>query len=136
MTDNARPWANRIVGHGTEDPEQLLANPRNWRIHSMQQQDIMAGVLDKVGWVDEITVNQSTGFVVDGHMRIILAIRRGEQVPTKYVDLTEEEEQLVLRTFDPIAALAGADQAKLAEMDAASNGASDNNDGPDAPCRE
>ena len=26
-------WQNRIIGHGDENPDQLLANPRNWRIH-------------------------------------------------------------------------------------------------------
>jgi hypothetical protein len=29
----ASPWRNRIIGHGEEAPDQLLANPRNWRIH-------------------------------------------------------------------------------------------------------
>ena len=24
-------WRNRIVSHGEEAPDQLLANPRNWR---------------------------------------------------------------------------------------------------------
>ena len=26
-------WRNRIVGSGDEPPEQLLANPANWRLH-------------------------------------------------------------------------------------------------------
>jgi hypothetical protein len=38
-------WRSRIVGHGDEDPEQLLANPRNWRIHAKNQQDALIGVL-------------------------------------------------------------------------------------------
>ncbi len=28
------PWRSRIVGSGEEAPDQLLANPANWRIHS------------------------------------------------------------------------------------------------------
>jgi len=31
-------WRNRITGHGDEAPDQLLANPRNWRIHPAGQQ--------------------------------------------------------------------------------------------------
>jgi len=26
-------WRNRITGSGEEAPDQLLANPANWRIH-------------------------------------------------------------------------------------------------------
>jgi hypothetical protein len=31
-------WRNRIVGSGEEPPDQLLANPANWRIHPGSQQ--------------------------------------------------------------------------------------------------
>jgi hypothetical protein len=101
-------WRNRIVGQGTEAPEQLLANPRNWRVHGKTQQAALNGVLDEVGWVQQILVNQRTGHVVDGHLRVTLALRRNEPtVPVIYVDLTEQEEALVLATLDPIGALAG-----------------------------
>ena len=60
-------FRNRIVGYEEVDPEQLLANPRNWRIHPQNQQEALEGVLEEVGWIDDIIVNQQTGFVVDGH---------------------------------------------------------------------
>ena len=106
-------WQNRIVGHEWVDPDQLLANPLNFRIHPKFQQDALEGVLDDIGWIDEITVNKRTQFVVDGHLRVALAITRGEQVPVKYVDLSEDEEALVLAEFDYISALAGTDIEKL-----------------------
>jgi DNA modification methylase len=107
-------WQNRIIGSGQEDPEQLLANPGNWRIHPRAQQDALSGVLDEVGWVDQIIVNQRTGHVVDGHLRVSLALRRNEPtVPVLYVDLSEAEEKLVLATLDPIAAMATADKEQL-----------------------
>ena len=28
-------WRNRITGSGEEAPDQLLANPANWRIHRL-----------------------------------------------------------------------------------------------------
>jgi hypothetical protein len=59
-------------------PDQLLANPRNWRIHPKAQQEALAAVLDQVGWVQDIIVNQRTGHVVDGHARIALAISKQE----------------------------------------------------------
>jgi hypothetical protein len=36
-------WRNRIIGSGQEAPDQLLANPANWRIHPKAQQDALAG---------------------------------------------------------------------------------------------
>jgi hypothetical protein len=109
-------WRNRIVGHGEEDPEQLLANPRNWRIHPRAQQDALAGVLAEVGWVQDIIVNKRTGFVVDGHARVALAISAGEPVPVVYVDLSEKEEALILATLDPLSAMAGTDEDLLAGL--------------------
>jgi DNA modification methylase len=103
----ATAWRNRIVGHGDEAPDQLLANPKNWRIHPKAQQDALSGVLDEVGWVQEVIVNKITGHVVDGHLRVSLAISRQEpKIPVKYVELTPEEEALVLATLDPLAGMA------------------------------
>src|SRR6266705_1108793 len=111
VTENAQlpKWRNRIVGHGEEDPEQLLANPRNWRIHPKAQQDALAGVLAQVGWVQDVIVNQRSGFVVDGHARVAIAISAGERVPVVYVDLSDEEEALILATIDPLSAMAVTD---------------------------
>lgn len=107
-------WRNRITGSGEEAPDQLLANPANWRIHPKAQQDALAGALDTVGWVQQVMVNRRTGFVVDGHARVALALTRGEAtVPVLYVDLDPDEEALVLATLDPIGAMAGRDEEKL-----------------------
>lgn len=109
--------ASRIVGEGTEAPEQLLANPRNWRIHPRGQQDAVSKALDEVGWVKRVIVNKTTGCVVDGHLRVGLAISREEEaVPVTYVELSEDEERAVLATFDPLAGLAEADDEKFAEL--------------------
>src|SRR4030042_1000807 len=32
-------WRNRIIGEGEEPPDQLLANPGNWRIHPQAQEE-------------------------------------------------------------------------------------------------
>jgi nitrate reductase alpha subunit len=117
MPKTPTPWQNRIVGHGEERPDQLLANPKNWRIHPKAQQDALAGVLDEVGWVAEVIVNRTTGHVVDGHLRVGIALSRNEPViPVRYVDLTEAEEALVLATIDPISAMASVDKEQLASL--------------------
>lgn len=94
----------------------MLAHPKNWRIHPQHQQEALAGVLDSVGWVQQVVVNRRTNFVLDGHLRAALAISRREKVPVVYVDLSEEEESLVLATIDPVSALAVTDQGKLNEL--------------------
>ncbi len=110
-------WRSRIVGHGVENPDQLLANPANWRIHPKKQQDALAGVLSEVGWVQSVIVNQRTGHLIDGHMRVALALRDdAKQIPVVYVDLSEDEEALVLATLDPLSGLAITDTEKLDEL--------------------
>jgi hypothetical protein len=68
-------WNNRIAGYGSENPEQLLANPRNWRVHPSEQQSALTGVLESVGVVQNVIVNSRSGHLVDGHLRVSLAIR-------------------------------------------------------------
>lgn len=110
-------WQNRIVGHTEIDPQELVANPRNWRIHPKVQQEALQGVLDTVGWVDEVIVNKRTGFVVDGHLRVALALRNGaKSIPVQYIDVPEDTEMLVLASLDPLAALAVSDTDKLGEL--------------------
>lgn len=107
-------WASRIVGHGEERPDQLMAHPENWRIHTKQQKEALAQLLDKVGWVQNVVVNTTTQHVLDGHLRVGEAIARGEaSVPVTYVELSEDEERLVLASLDPIASLAVTDDAAL-----------------------
>jgi hypothetical protein len=62
--------------------------------HPSDQQAALSGALAEVGWVAEVTVNQTTGHVVDGP-RIELALARREPtVPVTYVELSEDEERL------------------------------------------
>ena len=110
-------WRSRIVDRGEAAPGDLVANPRNWRGHPPAQRNALAGLLDQVGWVQDVVVNKRTGRLVDGHLRVDLARARGEAtVPVVYVDLSEEEEALVLVSLDPLAAMATADPEKLAAL--------------------
>lgn len=118
-------WKNRIVESGTENPDQLLANPKNWRIHPQHQQEGVTAILETIGWVQDVVVNRRTGFLVDGHLRVALAMRHNQQsIPVKYVDLSDDEEALVLATLDPLAGLASTDRDSLEAILAAANGCS------------
>lgn len=106
-------WRNRIVGSALVDASTLTAHPDNWRLHPDEQGSALSSVLDDIGWVQEIIVNKTTGRIIDGHLRAELAIRRNEQIPVKYVELTEAEEESVLLTYDPLAAMAKTNAEKL-----------------------
>jgi hypothetical protein len=119
-------WKNSIVSHGELAASEFLANPDNWKIHPTRQQEAMKGALIQVGWTDEVTVNLRRGVkwpkgqrgvqtLLDGHMRVTLALREGDQtpVPVQYVDLDPEQEAYYVATHDPLGQLAGTDAAKL-----------------------
>jgi DNA modification methylase len=108
---------SRIVGEGEEAPDQLLANPLNWRTHPKHQADALEDLLKQVGWVQRVIVNRRTGHIVDGHLRVQVGLRRNEpSIPVIYVDLSEDEERLVLAVLDPIGGLAGVDQDLLDQV--------------------
>lgn len=110
-------WKNRIVGHGEVDPVALLAHPLNAKIHDGLQQQAMVGALEELGWLDEVKVNKRTGLIVDGHMRVTVALAYGQAtVPVCWYDLAEDEERLALLTFDPLGALAGTDNERLRDL--------------------
>ena len=114
MAAQANDWRNRIVEHGQEAPDQLLANPFNARIHPKAQQDALQGLLDSVGWVAPVIVNRLTGHVIDGHLRVSLALSQGtEFVPVNYVELTVSEEKTILAAFDFITSMAVYDRDTL-----------------------
>lgn len=113
----AAPWKNRIVGSGAEAPDQLVANPKNWRRHPNVQRQAIRGALTEVGWVQQVIVNKRTGNLVDGHARVEEALRaEAPEVPVLYVDLSPEEEALVLATLDPIGSMAAIAGDRFAEL--------------------
>ena len=121
-------WGNRVLGTAAVPANQLLANEQNWRLHGQEQQTLLADLLRAVGFVQGVIVNKRSAAswgvqrhvetVVDGHLRVQLALSRDEEtpVPVVYVDLEPDEERLVLTTFDPVGALAGADRERLDEL--------------------
>lgn len=101
---------DRIVDIVSVPAGELLHNPRNWRTHPEAQRRGLDQILEKVGSVDVLkAVRLPDGRLqlVDGHLRAEL--RADEEVRVAVLDLTPEEADLVLATFDPVSAMAGAD---------------------------
>jgi len=109
--------ANRIVGFGDVPPDQLLANPANFRRHPGAQLDALRGSLRELGWLKQVIVNRATGYVLDGHARVEEALRQGvATVPVLYVELSPQEEKLALVALDPITEMATRDDAALTAL--------------------
>jgi hypothetical protein len=112
-----RVTRNRIVNLTLEMPEDLLANPANARRHPGPQRDVMRATLDELGWVAPVIVNDLTGYVVDGHLRIEEAISEGAAViPVVHVELSADEERLAIAVLDPVGDLAVYDQDRLDDL--------------------
>ena len=120
MPSKKRPqslWKNRIVDYGEVSPADLHPSPMNWRTHPQFQREALLGILREVGLVQDVLVSKRSGHIVDGHLRVALALQESQPtIPVKYVDLSEHEEQLILTTLDPITGLAQADEARLREL--------------------
>lgn len=117
MSTTKQLWANRIVAHGDEAPEKLIAHGSNWRTHTATQRQALSSVLAEVGLVQSVVVNRTTGRLVDGHLRVELAKAQGQPtIPVAYVELSDDEEAIILASLDPIGAMASADREKLQEL--------------------
>lgn len=111
---NNQPWQNRIVEFCEMSPAELPENPRNWRTHPEKQRKALAGALGEIGLVQSVVFNRRTRRLVDGHLRVAMAREAGqEKIPVVVVDLSENEEAVILATIDPLAAMAEIDVEKL-----------------------
>jgi hypothetical protein len=110
-------WRSRIVDHGKANPKTLAAHPLNWRVHPIGQQAALAGAIGDIGFIRSVLVNKRTGRIIDGHLRVALAIRsKVTEIDVEYVDLSEEEEAEALATLDPLAAAAESDPVALQNL--------------------
>lgn len=124
MTAEAPPaWRSRIVRRAMVPPKSLISHPRNWRLHPEVQATALASAMEGLGWLRDIIVSNTTGHIIDGHLRLKLALEQDlPGVPVAYVDLSPEEEHLALATFDPLGALSVVDQSRLDELLARAQG--------------
>lgn len=123
-------WENRIVGYTEKPANSFLANALNFRRHPNAQREALRGSLSTVGWVAGVVENVRTGNLIDGHARIEEALSQGEEtsVPVIQIDVSLEEEKLILATLDPLSALATIDSDALIDL---LSGVETNNEGLD-----
>ena len=111
------PWRSRITGSGTLKVAEAKPHELNFRLHPAAQSQALAASLDNVGWVQQVVVNthHRPPDRRPPARRAGRAARQAE-LPCVYVELSEDEERLILASLDPIAAMASADREKLQEL--------------------
>lgn len=113
----ATTWRNRITRHADVAPAELAAHPLNFRRHPRHQADALAATLDTVGYVQSVVVSERSGRILDGHLRVELAVARDEPtLPVAFVDVDDAEERLILATFDPLGAMAQNDADAVRDL--------------------
>jgi DNA modification methylase len=94
------------------EPDQLSDNPRNWRRHPETQLSALKAVIDDVGWAGAALFNERTQRLIDGHARKKIS-KAQEKIPVLVGSWSEEQENKILATLDPLATLAEADHETL-----------------------
>jgi DNA modification methylase len=94
----------------------LLPNPRNWRLHSEQQQNAMRGILSEVGIADAVLAYETDAglMLIDGHLRAEIA--PDALLPVLVLDVTDEEADKILLTHDVVTEMATTDSALFQEL--------------------
>jgi DNA modification methylase len=107
---------NRIVELRYMRAGDLAENPRNWRTHPKHQQEAMKKVLAEVGFAGAALayLEGEQVIIIDGHMR--RNIDPQAEIPVLITDLSQEEADVVLATYDPLAAMAETNRDKLREL--------------------
>jgi hypothetical protein len=95
---------------------ELADNAKNWRVHPEHQRAALRGLLSEIGFAGaELTYySQRNGgqlTLIDGHLRKTEA--GDAEIPCLITDLNDDEADLLLLTYDPIAAMAEADRTAL-----------------------
>jgi DNA modification methylase len=92
----------------------LLANPKNWRLHTKVQAAALRGLLAEVGYADALLARElpdGSLQLIDGHLRA--ETTPSAMVPVLILDVSEVEADKILLTLDPLASMAESDSERL-----------------------
>lgn len=92
----------------------LVPHAKNWRTHPPEQRAALAAIVSELGFAGAVLTRELPDGrlgICDGHMR--QELDADAVLPVLVTDLTEEEADKLLLTYDPIGAMAKADAEKL-----------------------
>jgi len=105
---------DRIVELIRVPGSQLIPNAKNWRTHPVAQLDALRGILAEVGYAGAALgrkLPDGSIMLIDGHARV--EVSGDTPVPVLILDVTDDEADKLLATFDPLGDMAEADAGKL-----------------------
>lgn len=141
-SSQATAYRLRVRGLALLPPERIEPAPLNWRTHDEAQRAALRGLFGGVGvagsvhaWIPDDTARAELRALPAGDLEAFAAwlakrpdlrvrlfdghLRHEElrqETPVLVTDLDEQEAAVMLATFDPVSALAGADAALLGEL--------------------
>lgn len=108
-------FKNRIIELRYMRAGDIRRNPKNWRIHDDRQRAAVESIMSEVGIAGALAayLDPETGepILFDGHLRADLD--DNEVMPVLITDLTPEEADKILASFDVLGSMANTDVAKL-----------------------
>ena len=110
-------FRDRIVDLVRVKASELVANEHNFRRHPERQRAALLGALGEIGYAGAIIARRGADgrlVVIDGHLR--QEISQDEPVPVLVTDLTEDEADKLLVTYDAIGAGAEDDAVALTAL--------------------
>lgn len=109
-------FRDRIVELRRVKASSLLDNAKNWRRHPDEQVGAMTSMLERIGITGALVARDTPQGLelIDGHLR--KGIAGEELVPVLVVDLTAQEADVMLATFDPLSDLALMDAEALKRL--------------------
>lgn len=110
-------FRDRIKEFSRIPARKLVANPKNWRIHTDAQRQALRAVMNEIGFAGAVLarpLGDGRYMLIDGHLRA--EENPDEEIPTLVLDVTEEEADKLLATFDPLSAMAQANGEALESL--------------------
>src|SRR5580704_7471184 len=105
---------DRIIELRRVRASELIPNPCNYRRHPREQSAALKGLLTEIGYAGALLARELPDgklMLIDGHLRA--ETTPDAIVPVLVLDVTEEEADKILLTFDPVSAMALADKAQM-----------------------
>ncbi len=109
-------FRDRIKSLRRVKASELIPNPKNWRTHPPEQAAALQAVLAEVGFAGAALAYETPDglMLIDGHLRSEVAPE--QKIPVLVLDVTPDEADKLLATFDPLTAMAGQNDERLREL--------------------
>lgn len=98
------------------EARELMAHPQNFRRHPATQRREVQRSMQEFGWLQNVIWNRRTGYILDGHLRVEEAAKKGEQVPVRVVNVSPKVEKRIILAIGKTAEGREIDEVALAAL--------------------